>query len=125
MSPAGHVITNYHVITDASDIQVTFMGGTEYSAKVVGFDQDKDIAVLQVGPKPGPALAEVKFDPVKGTATLQVGGLEGGRGRGSVCVWAVEGTVMLQVRGGLEGGRGVGRWEGQGHVGGVCGRGQV
>lgn len=46
--PPGHVITNYHVITDASDIQVTFMGGTEYSAKVVGFDQDKDIAVLKV-----------------------------------------------------------------------------
>jgi S1-C subfamily serine protease len=46
--PTGHVITNYHVITDASEIQVTFQGGTEYSAKVVGFDQDKDIAVLQV-----------------------------------------------------------------------------
>lgn len=73
VSPAGHVITNYHVITDASDIQVTFMGGTEYSAKVVGFDQDKDIAVLQVGPKAGPALPEIKFDPVKGTATMQVG----------------------------------------------------
>lgn len=46
--PAGHVITNYHVITDASEIQVTFQGGTEYSAKVVGFDTDKDIAVLKV-----------------------------------------------------------------------------
>jgi S1-C subfamily serine protease len=45
---AGHVITNYHVITDASDIQVTFMGGAEYSAKVIGLDQDKDIAVLKV-----------------------------------------------------------------------------
>jgi S1-C subfamily serine protease len=46
---AGHVITNYHVITDASDIQVTFMGGAEYSAKVIGVDQDKDVAVLKVG----------------------------------------------------------------------------
>eukprot|EP00882_Tetradesmus_deserticola_P019225 GHRQ01020679.1.p1 GENE.GHRQ01020679.1~~GHRQ01020679.1.p1 ORF type:complete len:264 (+),score=78.75 GHRQ01020679.1:899-1690(+) len=45
---AGHVITNYHVITDASDIQVTLMGGAEYSAKVIGVDQDKDVAVLQV-----------------------------------------------------------------------------
>jgi S1-C subfamily serine protease len=54
VTSAGHVITNYHVITDASDIQVTFMGGTEYSAKVVGFDQDKDIAVLQVGDMPEP-----------------------------------------------------------------------
>ncbi|KAF6260198.1 trypsin family [Scenedesmus sp. NREL 46B-D3] len=46
---AGHVITNYHVITDASDIQVTLMGGAEYSAKVIGVDQDKDVAVLQMG----------------------------------------------------------------------------
>jgi S1-C subfamily serine protease len=46
---AGHVITNYHVITDASDIQVTFMGGAEYSAEVIGVDQDKDVAVLKVG----------------------------------------------------------------------------
>jgi hypothetical protein len=45
---AGHIITNYHVINDASDIQVTFMGGAEYTAKVVGTDTDKDIAVLQV-----------------------------------------------------------------------------
>jgi S1-C subfamily serine protease len=45
------VITNYHVITDASDIQVTFMGGAEYSAKVIGVDQDKDVAVLQVRPR--------------------------------------------------------------------------
>lgn len=45
---AGHVITNYHVITDASDIQVTFMGGAEYAAKVIGVDPDKDVAVLQV-----------------------------------------------------------------------------
>ena len=44
----GHIITNYHVITDASDIQVTFMGGAEYSAKVIGVDQDKDVAVLEV-----------------------------------------------------------------------------
>jgi hypothetical protein len=48
MRPAGHVVTNYHVINDANDIQVTFMGGSEYSAKVVGADTDKDIAVLQV-----------------------------------------------------------------------------
>ncbi|KXZ47606.1 hypothetical protein GPECTOR_34g765 [Gonium pectorale] len=46
----GHVVTNYHVIQDASDIKVTLSDGEEYSAKVVGVDQDKDIAVLQIGP---------------------------------------------------------------------------
>eukprot|EP00878_Enallax_costatus_P007128 GHUV01007471.1.p1 GENE.GHUV01007471.1~~GHUV01007471.1.p1 ORF type:complete len:461 (+),score=99.62 GHUV01007471.1:690-2072(+) len=59
----GHIITNYHVITDASDIQVTFMGGAEYSAKVIGVDQDKDVAVLELGTdsdKNPPAAGAVK-----------------------------------------------------------------
>ncbi len=65
------MITNYHVITDASEIQVTFMGGTEYSAKVVGFDQDKDIAVLQVGTQTQPWSEE--------------GSVTSGYGHGSYC----------------------------------------
>lgn len=44
----GHVVTNYHVITDASDIQVTLSGGKEYKASVIGVDMDKDIAVLKI-----------------------------------------------------------------------------
>ncbi|KAG2485564.1 hypothetical protein HYH03_015729 [Edaphochlamys debaryana] len=51
----GHVVTNYHVIQDASDIKVTLSDGEEFSAKVVGVDPDKDIAVLQIGSLgPGP-----------------------------------------------------------------------
>jgi hypothetical protein len=46
------VVTNYHVITDASDIRVSLTNGEEFSARVVGVDQDKDIAVLQIGPSP-------------------------------------------------------------------------
>lgn len=49
----GHVVTNYHVIQDASDIQVTALGGDEYSARVIGVDRDKDIAVLQIIGRPG------------------------------------------------------------------------
>lgn len=41
-------MTNYHVVRDASDLQVTLQGGKECHAKVVGFDADKDIAVLQI-----------------------------------------------------------------------------
>ncbi|KAJ8775045.1 hypothetical protein K2173_020049 [Erythroxylum novogranatense] len=45
---AGHVVTNYHVIRGASDLKVTLADQTTYDAKVVGFDQDKDVAVLRV-----------------------------------------------------------------------------
>lgn len=45
---AGHVVTNYHVVKGASDVQVTMSGGKEYEAAVVGYDADKDIAVLLI-----------------------------------------------------------------------------
>ncbi|KAJ6751633.1 hypothetical protein OIU85_002099 [Salix viminalis] len=44
----GHVVTNYHVIRGASDLKVTLADQSTYDAKVVGFDQDKDVAVLLV-----------------------------------------------------------------------------
>ncbi|KAF5479592.1 hypothetical protein F2P56_000401 [Juglans regia] len=44
----GHIVTNYHVIRGASDLKVTLADQTTYDAKVVGFDQDKDVAVLRV-----------------------------------------------------------------------------
>ncbi|KAE8661289.1 Protease Do-like 1 [Hibiscus syriacus] len=44
----GHVVTNYHVIRGASDLKVTLADQTMYDAKIVGFDQDKDVAVLCV-----------------------------------------------------------------------------
>lgn len=45
----GHVVTNYHVIKGAREVTVTFVGEVEpVNAKIVGFDADKDIAVLQL-----------------------------------------------------------------------------
>lgn len=41
-------VTNYHVIKGALDLQVTMTGGQEFKAKVIGFDEDKDVAVLQI-----------------------------------------------------------------------------
>ncbi|KAK9925301.1 hypothetical protein M0R45_033629 [Rubus argutus] len=44
----GHIVTNYHVIRGASDLRVTLADQSTFDAKVVGFDQDKDVAVLHV-----------------------------------------------------------------------------
>ncbi|KAL2500050.1 Protease Do-like 1 [Abeliophyllum distichum] len=44
----GHIVTNYHVIRGASDLKVTLGDQSTYDAKVVGFDQDKDVAVLRI-----------------------------------------------------------------------------
>ncbi|EOA24063.1 hypothetical protein CARUB_v10017283mg [Capsella rubella] len=44
----GHIVTNYHVIRGASDLRVTLADQSTFDAKVVGFDQDKDVAVLRI-----------------------------------------------------------------------------
>ncbi|MGB3800295.1 MAG: trypsin-like peptidase domain-containing protein [Lewinella sp.] len=46
----GHVITNFHVINGAntSSIAVTLSNGKTYNASVVGFEKEKDLAVLKI-----------------------------------------------------------------------------
>jgi serine protease Do len=44
----GHIVTNNHVIADASKIEVTFADGTTVPAKLVGADPDSDLAVLKI-----------------------------------------------------------------------------
>ncbi len=44
----GHVVTNYHVIRGGDAFSVTFGDGVSYDGRVVGFDANKDIAVLHI-----------------------------------------------------------------------------
>jgi S1-C subfamily serine protease len=44
----GHIVTNYHVIEGATDIEVDFTSGFKTRGEVVGVDLDSDIAVLKV-----------------------------------------------------------------------------
>ena len=53
LSQDGYVATNYHVIesavnNDSVTIQVSFADGTKYDAKLVGGEQDNDVAVLKI-----------------------------------------------------------------------------
>ena len=44
----GYVVTNYHVISGASSVQVTLYNGDTYDATVIGGDSDYDVAVLKI-----------------------------------------------------------------------------
>lgn len=44
----GHIVTNYHVIQDASSAQVVFYDQSSYEAKLVGASPDHDLAVLRI-----------------------------------------------------------------------------
>jgi S1-C subfamily serine protease len=48
----GHIITNYHVIEGAEELDVTLADGTMVSAQVVGADPYSDLAVIKVDVPP-------------------------------------------------------------------------
>jgi len=48
ISADGHIVTNRHVVGDASKVEVTLQSGDKYTAKIVGKDARTDLAVLKI-----------------------------------------------------------------------------
>src|SRR5579864_8386332 len=48
---AGYIVTNAHVVENASEITVTLQDGRDLKAEVVGSDEPSDVAVLKVKPE--------------------------------------------------------------------------
>ncbi|MCS6873678.1 MAG: trypsin-like peptidase domain-containing protein [Pyrinomonadaceae bacterium] len=48
---SGYVLTNYHVVENAIRVVVTLQNGEEYPAKLVGADEETDLAVLKIDAK--------------------------------------------------------------------------
>lgn len=44
----GYIVTNYHVIQSADSVTVSTYNGASYSAKIVGYDESNDLAVLKI-----------------------------------------------------------------------------
>ncbi|OYW17799.1 MAG: serine protease [Planctomycetales bacterium 12-60-4] len=44
----GHILTNYHVVQDATTLHVTLFNSESYEAKVVGADPLNDVAIIRV-----------------------------------------------------------------------------
>ena len=66
----GHIITNNHVVSGSGRIDVTFLDGTIYRAKLVGRDPYTDLAVLIVEDVPTDKLIPL---PLADSSRLQVG----------------------------------------------------
>ena len=75
ISSEGYIVTNNHVIADASEIEVTLNDHSKYTAKLVGSDPSTDIAVLKIeGSKPFSPIILGNSDDVKiGEWVLAVG----------------------------------------------------
>ena len=63
----GYILTNHHVIADATDIQITLHDRRQLVAKLVGSDEGTDIALLQIDAKGLQAL------PIGDSNDLRVG----------------------------------------------------
>jgi len=63
----GLILTNFHVIKDAYQINVTLTDGRELSAEIIGRDADTDVAVIQVV---GENLSQI---PMADSSKLRVG----------------------------------------------------
>jgi len=48
ISSDGYVVTNYHVIEDGTAVTVTTHSDQEYEAKIIGYEQNNDLALLKV-----------------------------------------------------------------------------
>jgi serine protease Do len=69
LDKAGYILTNNHVIDQATKIQVQLNGDpTKYTAKVIGTDEDTDLAVIKIDP--GKELPAAKLGNSEG---VQVG----------------------------------------------------
>jgi len=62
----GHIVTNNHVVADATEIRVTFSDGTSVPATLVGADADSDLAVVKVD------LPADRLQPVQVADSTQV-----------------------------------------------------
>ncbi len=58
---SGYVVTNVHVIENASIINISLYDGTTFEGKVVGQDKESDIAVLKFEPPAGLELKTIAF----------------------------------------------------------------
>ena len=48
----GHILTNFHVVDGARQIQVTLFDGNAYDARLIGQDPATDVAVLKINAPP-------------------------------------------------------------------------
>jgi S1-C subfamily serine protease len=49
----GHILTNYHVVQEARQIEVSLANSKKYKARLLGADPDNDLAVLKIEAPPG------------------------------------------------------------------------
>lgn len=90
----GYLVTNAHVVAGSSSVEIDTPSGSHFTAKVVLFDPNTDLAVLYVPGLTLQPLTAVNSDPVRGTGGAVIG-YPGGNSE-QVVAAAVSGTEMAR-----------------------------
>jgi serine protease Do len=74
VSPDGYILTNNHVVNNASEIQVALNDGRQFTAKVIGSDPKTDVALIRIKADGLPALTLADSDKIEiGDVVLAIG----------------------------------------------------
>lgn len=104
LSENGYIVTNQHVISGATEIEVVLNTGTTFTAKIVGEDVKTDLAVLKIEPGEEKLTAAVLGDSTNiqvGELAVAIGNPMGMEFSGSVTagiISAVNRTMTIENR---------------------------
>ena len=74
VSPDGYILTNNHVVKDATEILVALSDGRQFPAKIIGSDAKTDVALIKIKADKLPALTFADSSEVSvGDVVLAVG----------------------------------------------------
>ncbi|MGZ8255655.1 MAG: S1C family serine protease [Burkholderiaceae bacterium] len=74
ISRDGDIVTNYHVVQDATELEIAFADGTALSGRVLGVDPESDIALLHVDAAALQPIAMADIEDVQpGDVVLAIG----------------------------------------------------
>ncbi len=109
ISPEGYIVTNNHVVEDASKIMVTTFSGKEYPGKIIGTDPKTDLAVIKIDGENLPFVSWSDPESLKvGNIVLAVGspfglkssvtmGIISALGRGNVGITEYEDFIQTDA----------------------------
>ncbi len=68
ISKDGYIVTNFHVIDEAKEINILFSDGSKYKARLIGIDKRTDLALLKIS-----AVKDLKFVDFGDSARSRIG----------------------------------------------------